>query len=136
MENGCRQSQFAFDDNRGIRCRWAEVCHSWGKEGIIALVDFQDTQGKGKHLLSHSQDIGAGKKSQLPAQIICLSEANPLLRIVFPACAGMKFSTKNRLIDVYFTIPDLYIVTTIRMGTHPSLVVDWRPLTTKVRQRH
>jgi hypothetical protein len=36
-----------------------------------------------------------------------LSEANPLLGSVFPACAGMKFSTKNRLIKVYFTIPDL-----------------------------
>ena len=48
----------------------------------------------------------------------------------------MKRSTKNRLIKVYFTIPDFDIVATIRMGTHPRLVVNRCPLTTKVRERH
>jgi len=75
--------------------------------GVIALAVFRDIQGKENRLPSHSQRIDAGKKSQPPAQLIYLSEANPLLRSVFPACAGMKFSTKNRLIKVYFTIPDL-----------------------------
>ena len=48
----------------------------------------------------------------------------------------MKLSTKNRLIEVYFAVPDFQIVSTIRTGTHPGLVVNRRPLTTKVRQRH
>jgi len=72
----------------------------------VALVAFQDIQGKENHPLSHSQRIDAGKKSQPPAQLIYLSEANPLLGSVFSACAGMKFSTKNRLVKVDFAIPD------------------------------
>jgi len=48
----------------------------------------------------------------------------------------MKLSTKNRLIEVYFAVPDFQIVSAIRTGTHPGLVVNRRPLTTKVRQRH
>jgi hypothetical protein len=48
----------------------------------------------------------------------------------------MKCSTKNGLIEVYFTVPDFYIVTAIRMGAHPGLVLNRRPLTAKVRQRH
>lgn len=136
MENGCRQSQFFFANSLDIRYRSPEACHSGGKSGAIALVVFPDTQGKENLLLSHSQRIGAGKKSQPPAQLIYLSEAHPLLRSVFSVCAGMQFSTKNRLIKVYFTIPDLHIVSTIRTGTHPGLVVNRCPLTTKVRQRH
>jgi len=137
MENGCHQSQFVFADSLGIRYRSPEACHSGGKAGALALVSFQDIEGKENLLLSHSQGIGAGKKSPPPAQLIYLNEAHPLLRSVFSAwCAGMKFSTKNRLIKVYFTIPDLYIVSTIRTGTHPGLVVNRCPLTTKVRQRH
>jgi hypothetical protein len=68
MENGCRQSQFAFADSRGIRYHWPEVCHSWGKAETVALVVFQDIQGRESSLLSHSQRIDAGKKIQLPAQ--------------------------------------------------------------------
>ncbi len=104
--------------------------------GAVALVVFQDTQGKENLLLSHSPRIGAGKKSPPPAQLIYRNEAHPLLRSIFSACAGMKFPTKNRLIKVYFTIPDLHIVSTIRTGTHPGLVVNRCPLTTEVRQRH
>jgi len=107
MENGCRQSQFVFANSLGIRYRSPEACHSGGKAGVIALVAFQDIEGKENLLLSHNQCIGAGKKSQPPAQLIYLSEANPLLRSVFSARAGMQFSTKNRLVKVYLTIPDL-----------------------------
>jgi hypothetical protein len=100
------------------------------------LAVLPDNQGKENSLLSHSQHIGAGKRSQPPPQSVCLDEAHPLLGRIFSACAGMKLSTKNRLIKVYFAIPDFQIVSAIRTGTHPSLVVNRCPLTTKVRQRH
>ena len=103
---------------------------------VVSWAVFPDIRGKENPLLSHSQRIGVGKKSPPPAQLICLNEAHPLLRSIFSACAGMKLSTKNRLIKVYFAVPDLYVESTIRTGTHPSLVVNRCPLTTKVRQRH
>ena len=103
----------------------------------LSLVASQDTRGKENSRLSHSQHSGAGKKSPPPAQLTYQNEANSLLRSVFSTWrASMKLSTKNRLIKVYFAIPDLHIVSTIRTGTHPGLVVNRRPLTTKVRQRH
>jgi hypothetical protein len=136
MENECRQSQLAFAGSLDIRYRSPEACHRGDIAAAVALVVSQDTQGKENLLLSHSQRIGAGKKSPPPNQSIYLKEAHPLLRSVFSACAGMKFSTKDRLVEVYFTIPDLYVVSTIRTGTHPGLVVNRCPLTTKVRQRH
>jgi hypothetical protein len=136
MENGCHQSQFVFSCKLGIRCHSPEVCHTWGKAEVIASVVSEDIQGKRNYLLSHSQHTGAGRRSQPPAQLIYRNEANLWLRSVFPACAGMKCSTENGLIQVYFTIPDLYIVSTIRMGAYPGLVLNWCPLTTKVRQRH
>lgn len=105
-------------------------------EALVSAV-FPDSRGKGNPLLSHSQRIDVGKKNPPPVQLIYLNEASLLLRSVFSAwCAGMKLSTKNRLIKVYFAIPDLYVESTIRTGTHPGLVVNRRPLTTKVRQRH
>ena len=107
MENECRQSQFVFANSSGIRYRSPEACHSGGKSGVISLVASQDIEGKENLLLFHSQRIGAGKKNQPPTQLIYLRAANPLLRSVFSACAGMQFSTENRLIKVYFTIPDL-----------------------------
>jgi hypothetical protein len=107
MENECRQFQFVFANNSGIRYRSPEACHSWGKAGVISLVASQDIEGTENLLPFRSQRIGAGKKSQPPARLIYLSEANPLLRSVLSACAGMQFSTENRLIKVYFTIPDL-----------------------------
>jgi hypothetical protein len=137
MENGCHQSQLVFASSLDIQCRSPEVFHSEGKTEASVSVVFPDIRGKGNLLLSHSQRIGVGKKSPPPAQLIYLNEAHPLLRSVFSAwCAGMKFSTKNRLIKVYFTIPDLHIVSTIRTGTHPGLVVNRCTLTTEVRQRH
>ena len=48
----------------------------------------------------------------------------------------MQFPAENRLIKVYFAVPDLYVESTIRTGTHPGLVVNRRSLTTEVRQRH
>jgi hypothetical protein len=137
MENGYHQSQSVFAYSLDIRCHSPEACHTLGKAEAPASAVFPDTQGTENLLLSHSQRIGVGKKSPPPAQPIYLNEANLLLRSVFSAwCAGMKFSTKNRLIKVYFTIPDLYIVSTIRTGTHPGLVVNRCSLTTKVGQRH
>jgi hypothetical protein len=137
MENGCRQSQFVFASSLDIQYRSPEVCRNGGKTEALSLVVSPDTRGKENSLLSHSQRTGAGKKSQPPDQLTCPNEANLLLRSVFSAwCAGMQFPTKNRLIKVYFAVPDLHIVSTIRTGTHPGLVVNRCPLTTKVRQRH
>jgi hypothetical protein len=136
MENVCRQSQSVFASSLDIRCRWPEVSHSGGKMGALVSVVLPHIRGKENPLLSHSRRIGAGKKSPPPAQLIYLNEAHPLLRSVFSACPGMKLSTKNRLIKVYFAVPDLYVESTIRTGTHPSLVVNRCSLTTKVRQRH
>jgi len=48
----------------------------------------------------------------------------------------MQFTAKNRLIEVYLTVPDLYVVTAVRTGTHPGLVVNRCALTAEVRQRH
>ena len=112
---------------------WPEVYHNWGKVVVIVLIVFQGIQGKKILLIAHSQRIALERRNQPPAQLIYLSEANPLLRSVFSACTSMKCPIKNRLIEVYFTIPDFYIVTTIRIGTHPGFVVNRRPLTTKVR---
>ena len=137
MENGCRQSQFVFASSLDIRCRSPEVCRNGDKTEALSLVVFRDTRGKENFLLSHSQHTGAGRKSPPPAQLTYPNEANLLLRSVFSTwCAGMKLSTKNRLIKVYFAIPDLHIVSTIRTGTYPGLVVNRCSLTTKVRQRH
>jgi hypothetical protein len=136
MQNGCRQSAFAFASSLDTRCRWPEVCRNGDKTEALSLVISQDTRGKEKPPLSHSQHTGAGRKSPPPTQLIYLNEAHPLLGSVFSACASMKFSTENRLIKVYFAVPDLHIVSTIRTGTHPGLVVNRGPLTTKVRQRH
>jgi hypothetical protein len=100
------------------------------------LAILSDIRSKENALRSHNQRIGAGKKSQPPPRSIYPDETHPLLRSIFSACTGMKFSTQNRLIKVYFAVPDLHIVSAIRTRTHPSLVVNRCPLTTKVRQRH
>src|SRR4030043_955300 len=137
MENGCRQSQFFFAGSPDTQYRLPEVCHNGDKREAIFLAVFQDTQGTEDFPPSHNQHIGAGRKSQPPARLTYANAASPLLRSVFSTwCAGMKFATKNRLIKVYFAVPDLHIVSTIRTGTHPGLVVNRRPLTTEVRQRH
>ena len=136
MENGCRQSQLVSASSLDIRCRWLGVSRSGGKPEASASAVFPHTRGKENLPLSHSQRNGVGRKSPPPAQLVYLNEAHPLLRSKFSACPGMKLSAKNRLIDVYFAVPDFYIVVTIRAGTHPGLVVNRRPLTTKVRQRH
>lgn len=137
MENGCRQSWFVFASSPDTRYRSPEAYHNGDRMETLSLVVSPDTRGKENFLLSRSQRTGAGKKSQPPDQLTCPNEANLLLRSVFSAwCAGMQFSAKNRLIKVYFAVPDLHIVSTIRTGTHPGLVVNRCPLTTKVRQRH
>jgi hypothetical protein len=137
MENGCHQSQFFFASSLDTQCRLPEVCHNGHKREVIFLAVFQDTQGTEDFPPSHNLHIGEGRKSQPPARLTYPNEAKPLLRSIFSTwCAGMKFATKNRLIKVYFAIPDLHIVSTIRTGTHPSLVVNRRPLTTKVGQRY
>jgi hypothetical protein len=137
MENGCHQSQFFFAGSLDTQYRLPEVCHNGDKREVIFLVISQDKQGKENFPPSHNRHIGAGRKSQPRARLTYPNEANPLLGSVFSTwCAGMKFSTKNRLIKVYFAVPDLHIVSTIRTGTHPGLVVNRSPLTAKVRQRH
>src|SRR4030042_3212052 len=103
---------------------------------VVSWAVFPDIRRQQNPPPSHSQRIGVGKKSPPPAQLVCLNEAHPLLRSIFSACAGMKLSTKNRLIKGYFAVPDLYVESTIRTGTHPRLVVNRCPLTTEVRQRH
>ena len=45
-------------------------------------------------------------------------------------------STENRLIQIYVAIPDFDIIATIRIGAHPSLVMNRRSLATKIRQRY
>jgi len=40
---------------------------------------------------------------------------------------------KNRLVQIYITIPDLKVVTAIRIGTYPSFVVNRRSLATEIR---
>ena len=136
MESECRQSRSVFASSLDIQCHWPEVCHSAGSTEALVSAGFPDIRGKENPQLSHSQRNGVGKKNPPPAQLIYLNEAHPLLRSIFSACAGMKLSTENRLIKVYFAVPDLYVEPTIRTGTHPSLVVNRCPLTTKVRQRH
>ena len=49
---------------------------------------------------------------------------------------GSKCAAENRLIQVYFTIPDLEIVTTVRIGADPGFVVNRCPLTAEIRQGH
>jgi len=49
---------------------------------------------------------------------------------------GSKCAAENRLIQVYLTIPDLEIVTTVRIGAYPGFVVNRCPLTTEIRQGH
>src|SRR4030042_3125655 len=136
MENGCRQSQLASAGSLDIPCRWLGVSRSGGKPEASASAVLPHIQGKENLPLSHSQRNGVGRKSPPPAQLVYLNEAHPLLRSKFSACPGMNLSAKKRLIDVYFAVPDFYIVVTIRAGTHPGLVVNRRPLTTEVRQRH
>src|SRR4030043_1796031 len=137
MENGCRQSQLVSASSLDIPCRWLGVSRSGGKPEASASAVFPHTRGKENLPLSHSQRNGVGRESPPPAQLVYLNEAHPLLRSKFPAWrAGMKLSAKNRLIDVYFAVPDFYIVVTIRAGTHPGLVGNRGPPTTEVRQRH
>src|SRR4030042_962464 len=133
MENGCRQSQLLSASSLDIRCRWLEVSRSGGKPEASASAVLAHTRGKENLPLPHSQRNGVGRKSPPPAQLVYLNEAHPLLRSIFSACPGMKLSTKNRLIDVYFAVPDFYIVVTIRAGTHPGLVGIRGPRPRRVR---
>jgi len=48
----------------------------------------------------------------------------------------MKCSAEDRLIEVYFTVPDLDIIAAIGIGAYPRFVLNRRPLTTEVRQRY
>jgi hypothetical protein len=41
--------------------------------------------------------------------------------------------TENRLIQIYIAIPDFNIVTAIRIGTYPGLVMNWCALATEIR---
>jgi len=54
----------------------------------------------------------------------------------FSAGASAKLTAENWLIQVYLTIPDFDIVAAIRIGAHPSLVVNWCPLATEIGQGH
>jgi hypothetical protein len=42
----------------------------------------------------------------------------------------------NGFVDVHIAVPDFQVETAIRIGANPSLVMNRRPLTAKVRQRH
>lgn len=137
MGSGCRRSQSVSASSLDIQCRWLEVYRIWGKTEASISVVLPGIGGKENLPPSHNQRIGVGKRSPPPAQLIYLNEAHPLLRSIFSAwCTGMQFSAENRLIKVYFAVPDLDVEATIRTGTHPGLVVNRRSLTTKVRQRH
>jgi len=59
-----------------------------------------------------------------------------LLARYFSAGASAKLTAENWLIQVYLTIPDFDIVATIRIGAHPSLVVNCCPLATEIGQGH
>jgi hypothetical protein len=50
------------------------------------------------------------------------------------ACA--EFSAENRLVEVYFTVPDFKIESAVRISTYPRLVANGRPLASEVRQRN
>jgi hypothetical protein len=51
------------------------------------------------------------------------------------ARAGIR-PTGNGLVNVHITIPDFKVVTTLRIGANPSLVMNRCPLTAKIRQGH
>ena len=46
----------------------------------------------------------------------------------------VESSTHNGLINVNIAIPDFKVITAIRIGTNPSLVVNGRSLTAEVRE--
>jgi hypothetical protein len=137
MGSGCRRSRSVSASSSDIQCRWLGAYRIGGKTEASVSVVLPDIRGKETLLLSHSQRIGVEKRSPPPARLVYLNEAHPLLRSIFSAwCTGMQFSTENRLIKVYFAVPDLYVESAIRTGAHPGLVVNRCSLTTKVRQRH
>jgi len=48
----------------------------------------------------------------------------------------MERATYNGFINVYITIPDLQVITTVRIGANPCFVMNSRPLITEIRQGH
>jgi len=40
----------------------------------------------------------------------------------------------DRFVDINITIPDLQVETAIRVGAHPSFVLNGRPLTAEIRE--
>ncbi len=49
---------------------------------------------------------------------------------------GPKLTAKNRLVEIYLTVPDLQIKPAVGIGTHPCLVVNRCTLASEVRQRN
>ena len=133
MGSVCRPGQSFSAGRLGRRCRWPEACCKRDRAEATASAAWQRIRGTESPPLCHSQRTDVGKKSQPPAQLTCVSEANPLLRGIFSACAGMECAVKNGLVSVYLAISDLDVVAAIRTGAHPGLVVNRCPLTAEVR---
>ena len=48
----------------------------------------------------------------------------------------MERPAYNGFINIDITVPDFQVETAIRIGADPCLVMNSRPLTAKIRQRH